>query len=387
MSDRFKFEKDKNKEINNSPYNSYKINQQDLESPKLNSNETKIFLKKLAQENEENNLRSLISTSRTQLEKIGQKFNSNNSLKANKNNPKLDPMSSINPNINTNDYFEKEYEIKNYKSDYNIINEHQENIFRNNIYNNPNKNLNEKEKENSVNYPISAEIRISNLEKRIENIEKILHFYDELFRLKNEEKVNEERIDKNKLTEISKKLNFLEENYKFANMKFKDNFNVDKKMENLEKKLTKFLENKNSISEYYATKLSEFEDIYKKTQSFLENKLDERLISMQNNYDGKLEDVVNLINEFTKQLDKNEFSLVENREGIRNIQMDHIDFLKIVTILKEKADSMDYLMDQITDLKFKYNKILNIYGIQGNSQEEDQIVKNITHMNINENNN
>jgi len=111
---------------------------------------------------------------------------------------------------------------------------------------------------------------------------------------------------------------------------------------------------------------------------------------LQKNYDNKLEDIVNLINEFTIQLDKNEFNLVENREGIRNIQIDHMDFLEIITILKEKANSMDYVMDQITDLKFKYNKVLNNYGIRNNNnitnQEEDQIVKNITNMNINENN-
>jgi len=355
-----------------SPNNFYVkgIKHQDLKSPQIDTNESKIFLKKLALENEENNLRSLISTSRTQLEKIDKKFNNiTNTAKNNKNlfNYSSNTYLEISPLKKINHYIEKEEKENNF-----------------------NFNKNENKNENSSNFPISQEIRISNLEKRLESIEKILHFYDEMFRLKNEERLNEERIDKNKLLEISKKINSIEENYKFNNFKFKENNEFDKKIENLEKKLKKFQEKNNSIGEYYAEKLSEFEEIYKKTEVFLDTKVEDKIISLQKNYDNKLEDIVNLINEFTIQLDKNEFNLVENREGIRNIQIDHMDFLEIITILKEKANSMDYVMDQITDLKFKYNKVLNNYGIRNNNnitnQEEDQIVKNITNMNINENN-
>jgi uncharacterized protein YktB (UPF0637 family) len=54
--------------------------------------------------------------------------------------------------------------------------------------------------------------------------------------------------------------------------------------------------------------------------------------------------------------------ILESKEIVRNIQNDHIDFLKIVTILKEKSDTLDYLMDQLGDLKKKYLKIMKIFN-------------------------
>jgi hypothetical protein len=405
--------------IENNQEKNYKKSMTRINTPNRKSpfndfdfNDSKLFIKKLTKENEDNNLRELISTSKTQLEKINQKFNflsNNNNKKSNINinntlKSKKDYNNYNNHSLNEDiikendnsqmkilqDKIHKEREREKY-----IRHIKNQNVIlsnKNKEYNNNNLN-NTKEDIENFNYPfpISQEIRISNLEKRLESIEKILHFYDEMFKLKNEEKLNEERIDKNKLIELSKKINYIEENNKFNNIKIRENNDVDKKIENLEKKFKKLQDNNNSIGEYYAKKLSEFEEIYKNIESFLETKVEDKIITLQKNYENKLEDIVNLINEFTAQLDKNEFNLVENREGIRNIQVDHIDFLKIVTILKEKTDSMDYLMDQITDLKFKYNKVLNIYGMQNTNSninfqedEEEQIVKNITNMNIND---
>jgi len=63
--------------------------------------------------------------------------------------------------------------------------------------------------------------------------------------------------------------------------------------------------------------------------------------------------------------------ILESKEIVRNIQNDHIDFLKIVTILKEKSDTLDYLMDQLGDLKKKYLKIMKIFNeeTEENNQE------------------
>ena len=47
----------------------------------------------------------------------------------------------------------------------------------------------------------------------------------------------------------------------------------------------------------------------------------------------------------------------ELKESIRLVQNDHLSFVKIITILKEKAETLDYIMSQITDLKQRYNKI------------------------------
>ena len=64
--------------------------------------------------------------------------------------------------------------------------------------------------------------------------------------------------------------------------------------------------------------------------------------------------------------------ILESKEIVRNIQNDHIDFLKIVTILKEKSDTLDYLMDQLGDLKKKYLKIMKIF----NEETEENNLEN-----------
>lgn len=228
---------------------------------------------------------------------------------------------------------------------------------------------------NFANYELSItnELRLSNVERRLENAEKMLHFYDEMIRLKDQEKRNEARIDKNKITELQKKVAYLEESTRLLYKKLEDqNELIAEKTGSIDKKCMKLLDDKKEIGEYYASKLAEFENLYKKSEVFLETKIEEKFAALQSNFDSKLEDILNLINELTHQTDKNEFNFIESRESIRNIQNDHVDFLKIVTILKEKADTLDYVMEQITDLKHRYNNMINILGSQ-QFQEDDKI--------------
>ena len=254
--------------------------------------------------------------------------------------------------------------------------------FSNNNQNNTNSNINNVKDNNIYESSITNELRISNLERRLENTEKILKFYDEMMRLKDEEKLNEIRIDKNKIAELTKKNNLLEENIKYVNKKISEqNDFFNEKLEFIEKKFSKFLDNKNSIGDYYASKLAEFENLYKTNEVFYETKIEEKVFSAQNNFDGKIEDVLNLINDLTQQIDKIDFNQIESRENIRNIQNEHVDFLKIVSILKEKANTLDYVMDQITDLKQRYNKLVNLYGEQP-IEEDDKFFNKM----LNENN-
>ena len=67
--------------------------------------------------------------------------------------------------------------------------------------------------------------------------------------------------------------------------------------------------------------------------------------------------------------------IIESKELIRNIQLDHIDFLKIVTLLKEKSDTLDYVLEQISDLKNKYLKIIKIFNEE--STEENKLLNKI----------
>ncbi len=67
--------------------------------------------------------------------------------------------------------------------------------------------------------------------------------------------------------------------------------------------------------------------------------------------------------------------IIESKEVIRNIQNDHLDFLKIVTLLKEKSDTLDYVLQQISDLKNKYLKIIKIFNEE--PMEDNKVLNKI----------
>jgi hypothetical protein len=223
---------------------------------------------------------------------------------------------------------------------------------------------------------IASEIRISNLERRLDNTEKMLKFYEEMFRLKDEEKKNEFRIDLNRLNELGKKVICLEDSIKILAKRINDQTGLfDEKVIMVDKKIGKLVENRNSIGDFYANKLAEVESLIKKNDIFVENLIDEKVANINTTIDGKLEDLLNLINDMGKSTEQNEFNILESKENIRTIQSDHLDFIKILSILKEKCDSLDYVMSQITDLKGKYSKIMKIYG--EHSKEEDKFLNKI----------
>jgi len=88
--------------------------------------------------------------------------------------------------------------------------------------------------------------------------------------------------------------------------------------------------------------------------------------------DIKLEEVLNIVNEVSRNSDDNELKVIENKELLRNVQNDHLDFIKIVTILKEKSDTLDYVMEQIGDLKQKYLKI--VQALDEEASEENKFI-------------
>jgi hypothetical protein len=223
---------------------------------------------------------------------------------------------------------------------------------------------------------IASEIRLSNLERRLENTEKMLKFYEEMLRLKEEEKKNDFRIDFNRLNDVTKKVNSLDEVIKVLGKRINDQTDlIDEKICLIDKKFGKFSETRNSMSDFYAGKLAEVESIIKKNDVFMENLIDEKIANVNSTFDTKLEDMLNLLNDIGKSSEQNEFNILESRENIRIIQSDHLDFIKILSILKEKSDSLDYIMSQITELKGKYSKIMKIYG--ENSKEEDKFLNKI----------
>jgi hypothetical protein len=231
-------------------------------------------------------------------------------------------------------------------------------------------------KEYYLNNSITSEIRIINLEKRLENAEKMLKFHEEIMRLKDEERKNEIRIDNNKLNEFGKKISSLDDSIKNITQRINNqNESFNDGFDKLDKKFVKINETKNSIGDFYSTKLSELEGLIRKNDIFVESLIDEKIANVYVNFDSKLEELLNLINEIGKSSEENEFNICESKENIKMIQNDHLNFIKILSILKEKADSLDYIMDQITEIKQKYGRMVQFYG--DHSKEEDKFLNKI----------
>ena len=223
---------------------------------------------------------------------------------------------------------------------------------------------------------IANNMRLSNFEKRLENLEKMLRFYEDIFRLKEDEKKTDFRIDQNKFIEINKKLNFLDENQRLIVKKLneQDGSSIEK-FETYEKRIMKIINQKNSISEIYGNKLAELESTLKKSEIIYDSIVEEKLSKIQNNFDTKFGEILNLVNEIGKESESNEFLIIESKESTRKIQNDHLDFIKIISILKEKTDNIEFIFGQIGEIKEKYNNLIEMYGTQSN--EEDKFLQKI----------
>jgi hypothetical protein len=234
-------------------------------------------------------------------------------------------------------------------------------------------------------HSMATELRISNLEKRLESAEKMIKFYEEMMRLKDEEKRNDYKIDQNKIVELNNKVDILEDGIKIVYKKLSDfNNYINDKFEAIDKKFQKNNDTKNNISDFYASKVAEMETLLNKNNLVLENLMDDKIGLMQNNFDSKIDEVLSLVNEVNRIVEKNDYTSIESKDAIRMIQNDHLAFIKIVSLLKEKSDNLDYVMEQITDLKQRYSKVITLYS--EHSQEEDKFLNKMFNVNTDENN-
>ncbi len=225
-------------------------------------------------------------------------------------------------------------------------------------------------------YNVSSELRLINIERRLEKNEKLLNYFEEMLRLKDEEKRNDILMDKNIIKDLSKRVSNLEENITLILKKFNEFSDIfTAKIEKIEKLYRQSQDGKEKLNEFYANKLSELEGLLKKNEIIIDNKIEQNFIEFEKNVDVKIEDLLNLINEVTKMSEINEFQNLENKETVRMIQSDHIDFIKIVGILKEKTDSLEYVYKEITDLKQKYQNMLIMMGEQ--TQEDEKVLNHM----------
>ena len=101
---------------------------------------------------------------------------------------------------------------------------------------------------------------------------------------------------------------------------------------------------------------------------------------------NKINEILHLIEEINRIAEDNEFNINEQNENIRKIQNDNLTLIKVVAIHSEKINSIDFLMNELTNLKNKYFKLLTL-ARNDHEDNEEAISQNEMHERFKENNN
>ena len=294
------------------------------------------------------------------------------------------------------------------------------------------KNLNENNKETSPskyynnNNLISNHMRISNIESRLTTMEKMIKYFDEFLHLKEEEKMNNlnslelsQNIPMNvndlvtKIDKLEKKLDLVQK------QKQQSDIEHEKIIQNLSKKI-EYLENlinSNNISQNINNKKiyeEENNNINENTNkqnnnniklgknftlnpeieqyNNLDNKISEIDEIIKNKLDeiysnNKINEMLSLIEDINKVSEENEFNINEQNENIRKIQNDNLTLIKVVAVHSEKINSIDYIMNELTNLKNKYFKLLTLANKTNNNEIDDEKYQNEINEKLEEENN
>ena len=231
---------------------------------------------------------------------------------------------------------------------------------------------------------ISTQMRMSNIESRLTTMEKMMKYFDEFIHLKEEEKMNNlnslelsSNIPVNelilKINNLEKKLDLMQKQKQQSDIENEKIIkNLNDKIEFLEKlintnNLSQNLINKNIPQENNINNNNEDDNftlnanndnkILDKNNLEIEEKIKNKLDEVYSN--NKIKEILKLIEDINKVAEDNEFNINEQNENIRKIQNDNLTLIKVVAIHSEKINSIDYILNELTNLKNKYFKIVN----------------------------
>ena len=286
------------------------------------------------------------------------------------------------------------------------------------------KNINDNNIDNSSskfynnNNLISSHMRMSNIESRLTTMEKMMKYFDELLHLKEEEKINNlnslelssnipNNVNElmNKVNNLEKKLDLIQKQKQQSEIENEKIIqNLTKKVEYLENLInsnylhqhpkTKNIDENNNLNENInnnnLNKVFTFDA--SKEQNNMENKLSEIDDIIKNKLDeiysnNKINEILNLIEDINKVSEDNEFNINEQNENIRKIQNDNLTLIKVVSVHSEKINSIDYILNELTNLKNKYFKLLSLANNVGNNEKNEAFYNNEMNEKLKEENN
>ena len=249
---------------------------------------------------------------------------------------------------------------------------------------------------------LSSNMRMSNIESRLNTMEKMMKYFDEFIHLKEEEKINNlssleistnipsyindliskvnklekelENIKKQKeiseaentkiINNLNNKIQYLEDiinnnnRLTLGSKAINNNIVLEKENENKKINLNLLLEQSNKEKDNKNNNIELFDEL-------IQNKLNEI-------YDNnKISEMLYLIEDINKIAEDNEFNINEQNENIRKIQNDNLTLIKIVAVHSEKINNIDYILNELTNLKNKYFQILSVINNSNNEKEEE----------------
>ena len=270
-------------------------------------------------------------------------------------------------------------------------------------------NSNPNKKMKNPTHTVSQDLRIVSLENRVETMEKMLKYLDEetmekmlkyldeFIHLKEEEKNNEfqitnnesinilnnqvqnlqMRLDNSQIDEIPKQIEIINNKLGIQN----SNFSFNKKRDNIREILNQNNYNKYSQNielmqnkgNFLNEKIQEIDNLLRKNDTMIEQIIKEKLNSINIQNENKINEILNVVQDINKITEENEFAINELKDNFRKIQQENIDVIKEMSIQTEKLKQIDYVIEQIGQMKEKYGRLISIFD--DNQKEEDKFIE------------
>jgi hypothetical protein len=111
-----------------------------------------------------------------------------------------------------------------------------------------------------------------------------------------------------------------------------------------------------------------------KNELLVNNLVDDKISMLNSQNEKRINDILTIIQDLNKISDENEYEINELKESVRNIQTENVDVIKVVSVHTEKTKQIDFIVEQISELKEKFTKLMIIFG--DNQKEEEDFLQN-----------
>lgn len=132
----------------------------------------------------------------------------------------------------------------------------------------------------------------------------------------------------------------------------------------------------NQLIEFYSKKFSEIEYLLKSNEQALEVLVDTKIEKQKDHYNKKFEETLDLMSELTKNIENNEFKIIETKESNRVIQNTITEMNEVILALSGNNDLIQFLNQEVYFLKDHMSCVVNVLDNQFNNMISEYISNN-----------